>query len=467
MSNDHSPRNPFLTAPLGAIFTRTAVPIIFVMSMNGLLTVADAIMLGLFVGPGAVAAVTAVFPVFMLVVASATLVGSGMASVLARNLGASDLPAARHTFAVAHRLALIVGVLFILFLLAAGPANVATVAAGSADIADMTKTYLSIVIAFAPLQLLLSVNVDALRCEGRVGLMALISLAVSLANLLFNYVLIMHLDMGVAGSAYGTALAQLSAFAVLLAFRAFGRTPLRLRDAIKPETTGRGSVETARAILALGAPQSLGFMGLALVSGAVIAALQLTAGAAYGSLVSAYGIVTRILTFAYLPLLGMSQTAQVIIGNNRGAGLPHRADGALRIGLAAALAYCLGVQAVLAGLARPVASLFVEDAGVIEVVGRIMPVMTALYVLSGPLMLIGAYFQAIGDAKRAALLGLAKPYLFTLPLVILLAATRGETAIWYAMPLADGLLLVVTVLVLRQSARRNGLAWGLFTPART
>ena len=48
MSHGNSLQNPFLTAPIGALFLRTATPIVFVMSMNGLLTVMDAVMLGLY-----------------------------------------------------------------------------------------------------------------------------------------------------------------------------------------------------------------------------------------------------------------------------------------------------------------------------------------------------------------------------------------------------------------------------------
>ena len=53
MSHDTPHSNPFLNAPLGALFLKTAAPIVFVMSMNGLLTVMDAVMLGLYVGPQA------------------------------------------------------------------------------------------------------------------------------------------------------------------------------------------------------------------------------------------------------------------------------------------------------------------------------------------------------------------------------------------------------------------------------
>ena len=45
-----SPTNHFLTGRLGPTYAKTALPIIFVMGMNGCLTVADALFLGHFVG---------------------------------------------------------------------------------------------------------------------------------------------------------------------------------------------------------------------------------------------------------------------------------------------------------------------------------------------------------------------------------------------------------------------------------
>lgn len=45
-----TPTNTFTDGPLGAIYLKTALPIIFVMAMNGLLSVADALFLGIYVG---------------------------------------------------------------------------------------------------------------------------------------------------------------------------------------------------------------------------------------------------------------------------------------------------------------------------------------------------------------------------------------------------------------------------------
>jgi Na+-driven multidrug efflux pump len=104
-----SQTNSFLTGPLGPIYARTALPIIFVMGMNGALAVVDALFLGHFAGPQALAAVTLMFPLYMLIVALATLVSSGMSSILARQLGAWRVQEARATYSAAHGLAAAMG----------------------------------------------------------------------------------------------------------------------------------------------------------------------------------------------------------------------------------------------------------------------------------------------------------------------------------------------------------------------
>ena len=103
-------RNSFLDGSMPVVFARTALPIIFVMGMNGSLNVADALFLGHFVGPDALAAVTLIFPLFMLIVALSSLVSTGMSSLLARLLGGDRLEEARTVYASAHWLAIAVGI---------------------------------------------------------------------------------------------------------------------------------------------------------------------------------------------------------------------------------------------------------------------------------------------------------------------------------------------------------------------
>ncbi len=451
------PSNSFLEAPLGVTYVKTALPIIFVMSMSGLLAVVDALFLGHYVGPDALAAVTLMFPFFMLIVALATLVSSGMSSLLARHLGAHRIDEARAVFAGAHGLALIISAVLILLFLLLGRQLVTLASDGDNALAQMGLIYLRITVLFSPLMFVMSVNADALRNEGRVGFMAAMSLLVSLANIGFNYVLIALLDWGVAGSAYGTTMAQALAFVIILLFRFSGRTQLH------PNALLRYRFSHAwQRILALGAPQSLGFIGLALGSAATLAALQIINSPTYETTVSAYGIITRVLTFTFLPLLGLSHAMQTITGNNFGAGQWARTNDSLKIAMMVAFVYSLIVQVIVMLFSRQIGDAFVDDPVVIAEVARILPVIITVYFLSGPMMMISAYFQAIGDAGRAAILSLTKPYVFAIPLTFILALTIGEIGIWASGPAAEVLMGGLTIALLISTARRKSLRWGLF-----
>lgn len=453
------PTNTFLEDPLGRTYVKTALPIIFVMGMSGLLAVVDALFLGHYVGPNALAAVTLMFPAYMLIVALATLVSSGMSSLLARHLGGHRYDAARAVFAGAHGLALLVaGVLILLFVLF-GPMVVRLAAGGSESLAQMGLTYLRITVLFSPLLFVLSVNSDTLRNEGRVGFMAAMSLLVSLANIGFNYVLIALLDMGVAGSAYGTVMAQVLGLAIILTFRFWGQTELHPKALLEHRLThswGR--------ILALGAPQSLSFIGISLGAAAIMTALQIVNSPTYEATVSAYGIITRVLTFCYLPLLGLSFAMQTITGNNFGAGLWQRSNRSLTLAVTGAFCYCASIQVLVTVFATQIGTAFVADPVVVAEVTRILPIISAMFFLAGPLMMIAAYFQAIGDATRAAILSLSKPYLFAIPLTFILSANIGEIGIWTAGPLAELMMLFLTAVVLVITAQRKSFVLGVFHP---
>ncbi|TYC62452.1 MATE family efflux transporter [Rhodobacterales bacterium] len=454
---DTSRANVFTQGPLAATLARTALPIIFVMSMNGLLAVTDAVFLGYFAGADALSAVTLMFPAYMLLASLATLISSGMSSVLARKLGAGQIEDARSSFAGAHGLCLLVAALAMLLFLVAGSGLTRLAADGDEGIAGMAHKYLAITLLFSPLFFLLTVHGDALRNEGRAGLMAAISLVVSTANIGFDYVVIACLGFGVAGAALGTGAAQVLAMTGVVVFRTRGDTPLRLQTLSAKQLT----CDWAR-ILALGAPQSLGFLGTAIGSAATVTALQIYAPADYETNVAAYGVVTRILTFAYLPLLGFCQALQSMIGNNLGAGLLHRSDGVLRIGLAAAIGYCLTLQILLTVYARQAGGIFSDAPALAEEIAHILPMIVGLYFASGPHLVIASYFQARGKAAVAGLLSLLKPYVFFVPLVFVLPAAVGANGIWLASPIAEGCLAVACLTLLALLARRDKARLGLF-----
>ncbi len=453
---DPGAENAFLHGSLPALFVRTAAPIIFIMALNGLITVVDAWFLGVYVGADALTAVTLMFPLFMILIALQTLVSGGMASSLARALGAGDLGHARQVFVSAHALALLVCLALIAVFAAFGPALIDWIAHGSADIGAMGHVYIAILVWASPIAFFLSVNADALRCEGKFGLMTIVTIFVALGNILLDYVFIGVFDLGVAGSAYGTVGAQVLAMAFVVVYRLGGNTRLKVSElSLRGWRAGWGR------FAALGAPQSLNFIGLSLTSAAVISALQVWSQS-YDATVAAYGIITRVMTFTFLPLMGLSMAMQTIVGNNYGARLWLRSDAGLQLAAVAALVYCAAVQAVFLAAGRGIAMVFVDDPATVAEVTRILPVTAALYFAVGPVMMLSAYFQAIGDAGRAATISITRTYGLTIPLTLLMPLAFGEFGVWLASPVSAFLSILLVAAVLAQARGRNGLRWGLF-----
>jgi putative MATE family efflux protein len=449
--------NKFLQGSLGSVFFKTAAPIIFMMLVNGSFTLVDAYFLGTFVGAEALVAVTSMFPAFIFLIALSTLVSSGFSSVIARLLGANKLFEAKQCFAQASSLAVLVAIL--LNLLFAGVGHGLTLAINNNDaaLASMSYQYISILVFCSPLMFLLTLNSDCLRSEGHISIMALVSLSTVILNAVFNYLLIVHFKMGVAGSAIGTVAAQSVGLLLIGYARMTQTTQLSL-----PVVTISFSRFYWKEFLSIGVPSSLTHIGIALASGAIFFNLQIWSDGNYVDTVGAYGILNRIMTFIYLPILGLSLGFQTIVGNNVGAKEYPRVNSAIKIAISAALIYCLVWQWGIYVFREQLGSLFVDDIGIIQEVARISPVATLSLFILGPALMITVYFQAIGDAKRAGLLSIAKTYLFLLPLLFILPYGISEWGVWYAGPIAELLSLLLIFAVLIQRRKATGHQFGLF-----
>jgi putative MATE family efflux protein len=455
MQNPNS--NPFLHAPIGALFVRTALPMILIMVVNGLFAVVDAFFLGVYAGADALTAVTLTFPISMLIIALTTMGGSGMASHVARALGAGDRARAQSVFLSAHALALAFwAVLATLFTLAGWQA-ILLAANHDAGLAEQGWRFMAITIYAAPVTFFLSLQGDTLRSEGKAGLMAMLAVVATLLNMLFNYLLIGVMGFGTAGSATGTIIAQALSLTVVLALRFSGRLPLTFA----PPQGFRATAHWGE-IVRLGLPPSLSFAGIALVSVAIIGSVQTWAGAHYADTIAAYGIVVRVMSFAFLPLLGLNLAAQSIAGNNYGAGLYARSDRTAMTALVTALTYAVVMETVFTLFPARIGALFVNNPAVIAEIARLLPYAIMTYVIYAPMNVLAGYFQALGQARMAGLLSLTKPYLLSVPLILALPFAVGEKGIWLASPVGDLVMLVIVALALRNAAGRTGARLGMF-----
>lgn len=450
IAKDTAP-NIFLEGSLPKLFVKTAAPIILIMTANGFFTLVDAYYLGRYVGVEALTAVTLMFPLYMLLVAVSTLVSSGYSSVFARLLGANSTHQAGEALYAAITLSLLVSLILIVVFLALSDSLILQLTNGTNLLAAHGYTYISILIFFCPIVFILGVSVDTLRCEGKISEMLAVTIFATSLNFVFNYLLIVKLNLGVAGSAYGTVAAQSCALCVAIYLRQRSKSIVKIR-APKFAQACKHWLD----FVSLGIPQSVSHIGLSLTAVVVLFSIQTWNGQTYEVTAGAYGIITRLMTFTILPLLGLSIAFQTIIGNNYGATKYRRCLDALKIALVIAVFYCMIAQSCFYIFRNSLGLLFVDDQEVATEISRILPINTLLFFISGPMLIVTIYFQAIGKAIKSAILSLPRTYLFTIPLILVLPNALGEVGIWYAAPIAELLMIGVTVAVFLSTKKSSG-----------
>ncbi|WP_068087756.1 MATE family efflux transporter [Polycladidibacter stylochi] len=449
--------NPYLTEPLGKLFVSNGLPLVIVMVLNASAILVDAIFLGRFAGAEAIQAVTLVFPLFMFIIAINTLVGAGTGSILARRLGAKDFTGAERIYFHAHALVGVISLILMVSYFASYQDVLLALSEGDQGLADLSSTYITPIVAAVLLPAILTLQSDCLRSEGHVKQMSLLFIISIFSNMAFNYLLIVVMGLGVFGSALGTILAQAVSVCVVVGFRFSKRSKLQLKF------YGRAQLwEEWKDIIFLGLPGALSYIGVSLMAAFVLFAIQTHGTAESAATTTAYGIYNRLVTFYFLPLLGFAMAAQSIIGNNVGAKQYHRANQSLRILIVTTTLYSLIMQALFMLAPEALAALFVDDVAVIAETKRIMLLGCGLMVISNISVVISGYFQAIGNATMAGLLGVCKIYFFFLPLVLVVPYISGEAGIWLSLPLSDGLSLIFTFGLLWAMRGKTDLRYGLF-----
>jgi Na+-driven multidrug efflux pump len=160
--------------------------------------------------------------------------------------------------------------------------------------------------------------------------------------------------------------------------------------------------------------------------------------------VAAFGVVNRIMMLVLMPVVGVSQGAQPIIGYNFGAGKPRRVVEAVAKAALAASAICSVAFVATEFFADDVIRLFSGDPNMIEIGRSALRIFVAMLPLVG-LQIIGAnYFQAIGKAYYAVVFGLLRQIIVLIPAAYLLSRLWGLTGVWIAGPTADFASVLIT-----------------------
>jgi putative MATE family efflux protein len=338
----------------------------------------------------------------------------GTTAQVARLHGAGHDDAAAGLGAQALWLAIAIGLLLIA-LIAGLAAPIVSLMGGEGDVADGATLYLRIAALGAPMFMIAAAGQGFLRGMGDLKTPLKILVAAHLVNVVLEVLFVYGFDWGLAGSAWGTVIAQagMAAAFVRVQIKAGWERPdfARIRPLVR--IGGEIAVRTVALLVAF------------LVASAVLARVGADS-------LGAHQIAFQLFVFLALVLDAVAVAGQVMVGRMLGSGDADGAYAASRrmIGWAVAFGALFGV--ILLGLGDLIPRLFTADEAVVArareiwwIFAVMMPINGAVFALDG--ILIGA-----GDTRYLAIAMLLSA-LVCIPLtVVALHAGWGIVGVWGA-----------------------------------
>ena len=438
-------QSPFATEPIGRLIVKFAVPSVIALLVNSLYNIVDQIFIGNGVGYLGNGATNVVFPITIIALALAMMIGNGGAAFLSLKLGEGNVDSAKKGIGNAVTLVTAVSiVLAAVFLIFINP--ILTLFGATDTLRPYALEYGWIIGIGLPFMMISGAINSMIRADGSPKY-AMFSMVIgAVLNVILDAVFIFPLQMGVSGAAIATVIGQVASFVVSVAYMPRFKTIRLNKSAFVPEAKVCGN------ILVFGLSSFITQFAITIVMALTNNLLaKYGAQSIYGSDIplTATGIVMKVNQIMISILLGIATGAQPIIGFNYGAKNFHRVKSALEISLIAS--EIISILAFLLFQFAPmyVISLFGSEDGLYnEFAVKAFRIFLMLCPLTGFQTVIAGYLQAVGKPVMSALLSLARQIIFFVPAALLLPLALGVEGVLWTGPVADGLAFIMSLVLL-------------------
>ena len=439
------------TAPLGKLMVKFALPCTISLLVGALYNIVDQIFIGWGVGYLGNGATNVVFPLTVLALGLAVMIGDGACSYVSICFGKNRQEDANRAVGSAVTLSVLVGVLVTVFYAVFQTPILLLFGATEANLA-YAKEYFTYITIGIPIYVFGQAINPIIRSDGSPRFAMFSMLAGAIANCILDPIAIFVLHWGVMGAAVATVAGQVITAAMGVWYLCHTKA-LRLR---KDDFKLRGKILAA--YLPLGLCSFLAQISLVIAMAATNNMLvQYGAGSKYGADIplTVLGIVMKVFQIIISITIGMSAGCIPIVGYNYGAEQYGRCRGILwRL---------MGAEFALGVLALLVTQLFPQQLiglfGAESALYNEFAVLTfRVYLCMLPLATVNKaafiFMQALGRPVESAGLSFFREVLLAVPLVLLLPRAFGLMGVLYSMPAADVVTFFASAFVLVRTDRQ-------------
>ena len=437
-------KTQLLTKSPKELLFKLAIPGIIGMLVIGLYPFMDGIFAGRLIGDYAMSAISVSMSLTIINGGISALIGVGSASIVSRAIGKGDKETIDKIFGnfcywviLFSAIITIVGLIF-------APHFLDMVGA-KGNIKELGVRYLRVVFFGSLFVNFAQAGNMTMRGEGALKQSMMIMGTGAILNIILDPILMKLMgEYAIEGAAIATVLSQI--VQALLTFHYFSKKSsfvkihkVKKYKVIYREMFSIGS--SAMMMQILFAVQQTFLFKQAFVYG----------GDNWGILMSA---TMRLYMFSFIPLWGMSQGLQPVIGANFGAKQYGRVKDTMKIFMYGATILAAASWIPSMFCSDTLLSLFSVRYEIIEAGVKNFKMFYSTFILYGIMIMTLTFFQSIGDGKKAGIIVLLRQLVLFVPAILLVPKLFGVSAVWWAEPIVDFTMIIVGLFLMLNVMRK-------------
>ncbi len=430
-----------------SLLVEFSVPAVIGMLVNAIYNIVDRIFIGNVpeLGSLGLAGITVSYPVTLVVMAVSLMIGVGGATRFSISLGEKNQEKAGFYMGNALTLTTIFGLLImVLGNLFMEP--ILNFIGASEAVYPYASSYLSIILYGCVFQCIAISGNNFSRAQGNPQNAMVSQLIGAGFNIVFDYILIIKMGMGMQGAALATIGGQLLSAVWQLVFLFGKRSTIRLTINLL-----RLRAEYAMDLIKTGTP--VFFMQ---ISNSVLNIILNMLLSRFGGDValSTIGIVTSVQTLILMPITGIMQGQQPLISYNYGAHKYDRIKETLKLSSIGASIIAIAGFIAVQFFTTDIIYMFNKETEVLQLGTDALKIWFICLPVIGIQIMRANFFQCIGMIKMASFLILLRQIILLIPLMLILANLFGLYGLFYAVPIADLVSFAITFILNTRQLRK-------------
>lgn len=434
---------------ISKLLLKFSIPAIIGMIVNALYNVVDRIYIGNIpdIGGVALTGVGLTMPIMTIILAFGMLIGIGTSARISLKLGQGKKDEAEEHIGNAFILIIIISAIItiigLVFL-----NQILNIFAASTETEIYAREYMQIIFAGTIFSMMSFGLNHSIRSDGSPKVAMHSMLIGAIINIVLDPVFIFVFDMGVRGAAIATVISQIASTIWVVYYFTMGKSNIKIRK----ENLKLNKIVII-SIFSIGmSPFSMQ------VAQSVVQVLANNALKEYGGDLAIGGmtIINSIAMLFMMPIFGLNQGSQPLIGYNFGAKKYDRVKQTVKYAAIVATIIVTIGWAFVQAVPELFIKVFNSEPELIDIGKNGLKIFLLMLPLIGFQVISSNYFQSIGKAKVSMFLSLLRQVILLIPCIIILPKLFGLTGVWLSGPVSDSIASVITAILFYKSIKKLG-----------